>query len=92
MARRPRGLLLSSETIYLRNDASALYLGDTKVDYSTCRGRTGYSSSYFGTTSIEAGKYLCVKTKGHRYAAFRITSITPTQVAFDVVTYDPPDR
>lgn len=79
-------------TMVLYGDASALYLGDTKADYSTCRGRTGYSSNRIDFGILEVGKYLCVKTEEKRYSALRITSLSPTQVAFDVVTYDPPDR
>lgn len=66
--------------------------GDTKADYSTCRGRTGDSSNRIDFGILEVGKYLCVKTEEKRYSALRITSLSPTRVAFDVVTYDPPDR
>ena len=72
--------------------ATALYLGDTRADYGTCRGRTGYSPNSINTGTLGVGKYLCVKTDENRYSALRVVSLSASQVAFDVMTYDPPDR
>lgn len=71
--------------------ARALYLDDTKADYATCRNRTGYSSRNIDTGTVAVGGYLCINTTDKRYVALKITQLSPAQIAFDVVTYDPPD-
>lgn len=71
---------------------SALYLGGRKADYETCRNTTGYSDDDFDTGSVVPGDYICVKTDAKRYSALRITQVDSSRVAFDVVTYNPPDN
>ena len=68
-----------------------LVLQDLKADYTSCRERTGYSSSSIDSRSLKPGAYLCVKTDEKRYAALRLIDIDSSSATFDVVTYDPPD-
>jgi hypothetical protein len=71
---------------------TALYLGDRKVDYQTCRSTTGYSARSFKINSVTPGSYICIKTSEKRYSALRIAQIDSSNVTFDIVTYDPPDN
>jgi hypothetical protein len=72
--------------------AQAVYLGDTKADYNSCRNKTGYTSNDIDISSVSVGKYMCVKTSEKRYAAMKILELTPNKVTFDVTVYDPPDE
>jgi len=71
---------------------TALYLGDKRADYETCRNTTGYSDEGFDTGSVAPGAYICVKTNEGRYSALRITQLDSSKITFDVVTYNPPDN
>jgi len=68
--------------------ALALYLGDERADYETCRNTTGYSDEDFDIGSVAPGAYICVKTDERRYSALRITQLDSSKITFDVVTYD----
>jgi hypothetical protein len=72
--------------------SNALYLANRKADYATCHNTTGYSDKSFDVGSVAPSKYLCVKTDEKRYSALRITQLDSSKIAFDVVTYDPPDN
>ena len=78
--------------IQVRVDTTALYLGDKRADYETCRNTTGYSDEEFDTGSLAPGAYICVKTNEGRYSALRITQLDSSKITFDVVTYNPPDN
>jgi hypothetical protein len=69
---------------------AALYLGDERADYETCRNTTGYSDKDFDIGSVAPGAHICVKTNEGRYSALRITQLDSSKITFDVVTYDTP--
>jgi len=72
--------------------ATALYLGDKRADYETCRNTTGYDDQNIDIGNVAPGAYMCVKTNQGRYSALRVTLLESSKIAFDVVTYDPPDN
>lgn len=72
-------------------NSAALYLGDKRASYETCRNTTGYSDKSLDTGSVAPGRYICVKTDRGRYSALRVTQLDSSKIAFDVITYDPPE-
>jgi len=86
-----RDIQYVGSSIELFSSATALYLDDKRADYETCRNTTGYSHQVISTDSVTPGGYLCAKTDQDRYSALRITLLDSSKIAFDVVTYDPPE-
>lgn len=77
--------------LQVSGDAALLFLGGTQANYDSCRGTPGYRGRGLLRDEIAEGDYFCIKTRGKRYSALRITAATSDEVSFDVVTYDPPE-
>jgi len=71
--------------------SALLDLHATIATYDNCRNSGGgYGSGYLSPRDFAAGDNLCVKTSDQRYAALRVSKLDKNEVAFAVVTYDPP--
>lgn len=62
--------------------------------YATCAQETDYSSTSIAQgnlqADLQAGKKICVRTDGNRYALLTIISVSTNQLEFSAIAWDPP--
>lgn len=60
----------------------------TEGTYDSCRNETGYERGHYTLDDLAAGQSYCVKTGDGRFAALRVTTVSPTKISFDVTAYE----